>query len=40
MIALFTRAKPFPGHNGVVQRNALKSWTLAAPDAEVILLGD
>ena len=28
------------GHNGVIQRNALKSWTLAAPDAEVILLGD
>ena len=28
------------GHQAVIQRNALKSWTLAAPDAEVILFGD
>jgi hypothetical protein len=40
MITFFTTAKPFMGHNGVIQRNALKSWTLAAPDAEVILFGD
>jgi hypothetical protein len=40
MITFFTTAKPFTGHNGVIQQNALKSWRLAAPDAEVILFGD
>jgi hypothetical protein len=40
MITFFTTGKPFIGHNGVIQRNALKSWTLAAPGAEVILFGD
>src|ERR1700719_689385 len=40
MITFFTTAKPFTGHNGVIERNALKSWTAAAPDAEVILFGD
>src|SRR5260370_38010648 len=40
MITFFTTGKPFTGHNGVIQRNALKSWTLADPDAEVILFGD
>ncbi len=40
MITFFTTAKPFTGHNGVIQRNALKSWTLVAPGAEVILFGN
>ena len=40
MITFFTTGKPFIGHNGVIQRNALKSWTLAAPGAEVILFGN
>lgn len=40
MITFFTTAKPFTGHNGMIQRNALKSWTLAALEAEVILFGD
>src|SRR5438477_5528152 len=40
MITFFTTAKPFTGHNEVIQRNALKSWTLAARNAEVILFGD
>jgi|SRR5580704_791670 hypothetical protein len=40
MLTFFTTAKPFVGHSGVIQRNALKSWTLAHPDAEVILFGD
>jgi hypothetical protein len=40
MITFFTTAKPFAGHNALIQRNALKSWTLATPDAEVILFGD
>src|SRR5437870_1269090 len=40
MITFFTTAKPFTGHNGVIQRNALESWALIHPDVEVILFGD
>lgn len=40
MLTFFTTAKPFRGHNGIIQRNALKNWTLLRPDVEVILFGD
>jgi hypothetical protein len=40
MLTLFTTAKPFKGHSGIIQRNALKSWTLLHPDVEVIMFGD
>jgi hypothetical protein len=40
ILTLFTTAKPFEGHSAVIQRNALKSWTLLHPDVEVILFGD
>jgi hypothetical protein len=40
MITFFTTGKPFRGHDGVIQRNALKSWNLLHPDIEVILFGD
>jgi hypothetical protein len=40
MLTLFTTAKPFHGHNAIIQRNALKSWTLLHPDVEIILFGD
>jgi len=40
MLTFFTTGKPFTGHNGVIQRNALKSWTLLHPDVEVILFGN
>jgi hypothetical protein len=40
MLTLFTTAKPFEGHSGIIQRNALKSWKLLHPDVEVILFGD
>src|SRR5271163_1824224 len=40
MLTLFTTAKPFKGHSAIIQRNALKSWTLLHPDIEVILFGD
>lgn len=40
MLTIFTTAKPFCGHSGVIQRNALMSWTMLHPDAEVILFGD
>jgi hypothetical protein len=40
MLTIFSTPKPFHGHSGVIQRNAIKSWTLLHPDAEVILFGD
>lgn len=40
MLTFFTTAKPFRGHSGVIQRNALKSWTVLHPGVEVILFGD
>jgi hypothetical protein len=40
MITFFTTAKAFTGHSGIIQRNALKSWTLLHPDIEVIVFGD
>lgn len=40
MLTFFTTAKPFKGHSAIIQRNALKSWTLLHPDIEVILFGD
>jgi len=40
MLTFFTTAKPFQGHSGVIQRNALRSWTLLHRDVEVILFGD
>jgi len=40
MLTMFGTPKPFNGHIGVIQRNALKSWTLLHPDVEVILFGD
>src|SRR5215471_9073592 len=40
MLTFFTTAKPFMGHSGMIQRNALGSWKLLDPDVEVILFGD
>ncbi len=40
MLTLFSTCKPFLGHSAVIQRNALKSWTLLHPDIEIILFGD
>src|SRR5258708_19880897 len=40
MLTFCTTAKPFEGHSGIIQRNALKSWTLLNPGVEVILFGD
>lgn len=39
MLTLFTTAKPFRGHISITQRNALKSWRLLHPDAEIIVFG-
>jgi hypothetical protein len=40
MLTFFTTAKPFRGHSWRIQRNALTSWKLIHPDAEVILFGE
>ena len=40
MLSFFTTAKPFRGHHAIIQRNALKSWTLLDRNVEVILFGD
>jgi hypothetical protein len=40
MLTFFTTAKPFVGHIGVIQRNALKSWMRLDRDVEIILFGD
>jgi hypothetical protein len=40
MLTFFTTGKPFRGHDGIIQRNALKSWRMLHPDVEVIFFGD
>jgi len=40
MLTFFTTAKPFHGHDGIIQRNALMSWKLLHSDVEVIVFGD
>lgn len=40
MITLFACPKPFRGHTDVIQRNAIKSWTILRPRPEIILVGD
>jgi len=39
MLTFLTSPKPFRGHIGVIQRNAIQSWKLVHPGAEVILFG-
>jgi len=40
LLTIFSIPKPFTGEMGVMQRNAIKSWTLLRPNCEVILMGD
>lgn len=40
MLTFFSTPKPFLGHIGVIQRNALLSWKHTHPEAEVFLFGD
>jgi hypothetical protein len=39
-VTLFTVPKPFRGHIGVIQRNAIGSWLRLGPNCEVVLFGD
>jgi hypothetical protein len=40
VLTIFTIPKPFTGHVGVIQRNAIRSWLALRPRCEVILFGD
>ncbi len=40
MLTLFSIPKPFRGHIDIIQRNAIKSWTLLDPGVEVVLFGE
>ena len=39
-LAIFAMPKPFAGHIGVIQRNAILSWTRLTPRAEIFLFGE
>jgi len=40
VLSIFTIPKPFVGHIGIIQRNALKSWLALRPSCEIMLFGD
>ena len=40
MLTIFSVPKPFTGHIGIIQRNAIRSWSLLHPACEIILCGD
>ncbi len=40
MLTLFATPKPFRGHIGIIQRNAIESWKMLRPKCEIILFGD
>ena len=39
-ITIFSVPKPFNGHIGVIQRNAIKSWLKLVPKPKILLLGN
>jgi hypothetical protein len=39
-VTFFTIPKPFEGHIGIIQRNAILSWLALKPKPDVILFGD
>ncbi len=40
MLTIFSVPKPFKDHIGIIQRNAIRSWSRLHPGVEVILCGD
>jgi hypothetical protein len=40
MLTIFTCPKAFIGNNAVLQNNAIQSWKLSNPEAEIILIGN
>jgi hypothetical protein len=39
-LTIFSVPKPFHGHIGVIQRNAIESWKGVGPDVRIVLFGD
>jgi hypothetical protein len=40
LLTLFAMPKPFDGHIGIIQRNAITSWTKLNPRPEIFLFGE
>ena len=40
MLTIFAVPKPFEGHIGSIQRNAIRSWKHLGPECQVIICGD
>ena len=40
MVTFFATARPFRGHVGTIQRNAIRSWMRLCPPCEILLLGN
>jgi hypothetical protein len=40
VLTVFSLPKAFTGHIGIIQRNAIRSWTLLEPRPEILLLGN
>jgi hypothetical protein len=40
MLTIFSTPKPFEGHIGIIQRNAIHSWLRLSSEIQVILIGD
>src|SRR5215472_4646768 len=40
MLTIFSTPKAFKGHIGIIQRNAITSWTFLHPRPEIILFGN
>ena len=40
MLTIFTVPKPFDGHVGIIQRNAIQSWLSLRPACQILLCGD
>lgn len=40
MLTLFALPKPFKGHTGIIQDNAVRNWRALGDDIQIILLGD
>ena len=40
MLSIFSIPKAFKGHTGMIQKNALRSWSMLRPRCQIILFGD
>lgn len=40
LLTIFTVPKPFVGHTGIIQRNAIRSWQQLGPSCQIILFGN